>query len=381
MYQYFLAWCFRQLPLITKLIQIVLNASSKETFLYRNFSFLLNNVGGNTFTPKEEHEMLNVIQVYFPEIKNTNELEIIGCGTIGRVYRYQDYAIKVKIPGIVELVQWNLKVACWISTVIDFCTGNQYHINRQLLSIGSSIERQYNFLQESETMQTYSDDLRKNTFENVHVPKIHYYNNDMIIMDYIHGKTLTNVNIDLHESGYQDIITRLFVYNLLVFRNIHLDLHQGNVILGDDKNIYVIDFGLSTEKMSPRQSVLFFRILECFLQEDPIGLARNLARELYVNPQCTKNVLSVPKLLSDLEYYVVKSYHTTFHYQLKRDKMNHIFQSVNIWCGKYDLYGLDELSNIEMGAAQTLSLVQKFGFHPEILHKHIDSIRSQVILL
>ena len=63
-----------------------------------------------------------------------NELEVIGCGTIGRVYRYDSVVFKVQIPGIIEKIKYNYLWLHKLFVIIDFLKVLLHQNNRCLFS-------------------------------------------------------------------------------------------------------------------------------------------------------------------------------------------------------------------------------------------------------
>ncbi len=142
-----LIWVFqffaRRFPVATKLLQFAVNVSNNSSL-----KFLLMNVGGNTFTDEEERLMQAAVQRAL-RLDTLENYEVIGCGTIGRVYKVGEFAVKVKIPGILEKIASNTRAMLVAARVFDTITFNHFHTHRYLLSLTEFIYQQHVFVAEA----------------------------------------------------------------------------------------------------------------------------------------------------------------------------------------------------------------------------------------
>jgi len=106
------------------------------------------------------------------------------------------------------------------------------------------------------------------------------FNNNVIVMDYLDG---CNINTKKKEEllPYADTIKRFVLNSYLVFKEIHADMHAGNIILLQDDKVGLIDFGLTIEISSKQSNDIFNIFLSLttinteLLQKSVISLALN----------------------------------------------------------------------------------------------------------
>jgi predicted unusual protein kinase regulating ubiquinone biosynthesis (AarF/ABC1/UbiB family) len=106
------------------------------------------------------------------------------------------------------------------------------------------------------------------------------FNNNVIVMDYLDG---CNINTKKKEEllPYADTIKRFVLNSYLDFKEIHADMHAGNIILLQDDKVGLIDFGLTIEISSKQSNDIFNIFLSLttinteLLQKSVISLALN----------------------------------------------------------------------------------------------------------
>lgn len=251
----------------------------------------------STFTKKEEQSMIEQIQNVLPDV-NPNELEIIGCGTVGRVYRYNNYAIKVQIPGMLERFDDNFKKINKLLYFIDFLTFGRYRFYDKCKNLVFSFHKQFDFVKEVEAMKTYSRDLVKYKFTNVFTPNVYQYNKNIIVMDYVEGELFRNEHVN-------DEMARMLLANMFFFDLSHVDLHSGNMIVTKDKRVCVIDFGLTEESFNNLQ---YERLVYNLFKDDILRCANIVA--LSCHHSKTKKKFTVKdREVIELQFEMARCYH------------------------------------------------------------------------
>lgn len=344
----------RYFPVVTKLIQIVV-----QTTNLKKWKWVLDQVGTGTFSPEEIQEMVCVVQKSFPDAHPT-ELQMIGCGTIGCVFRYKDFALKVKIPGIVERITRDVKFLIVFAWWFDVCTLNFARLHRRVKTFRATIHDQYDFELERINCEIFSHNLVENKFQYVRVPKVHDHlcNEDMIVFDYIHGEPLSRSQEKISTiSQNKDLtaeITKLCVLNITKFDVFHLDMHMGNIIFDkQDNKMYVIDFGMCMPKLAHKQMIFIGRMIRYAFKRDAIKLARTLAQEYFMDEKCTQSVISNETIRKDFEYYVTRELH--LNYDESFDVLlRKLFEVGAKLSNKYDTFGTLDMGLVEIGATQTI---------------------------
>lgn len=120
------------------------------------------------------------------------------------------------------------------------------NLQKKFEKIYSIIVEQLNFEIEAENIRFFYKKFRK--CENIIIPKL-YKNlctSNMIVMEYIDGCTLYEMDCSFQERVQllQDYL--LFVRGTYKFGKLHSDLHPGNILITPDKKLCILDFGLIT---------------------------------------------------------------------------------------------------------------------------------------
>jgi predicted unusual protein kinase regulating ubiquinone biosynthesis (AarF/ABC1/UbiB family) len=367
-------WGARQYPVLTKLVQIAVNNTDNDML-----KFLLSDVGGNTFTSLEEKEMASIVVnasgVY------DNSYSVIGCGTIGRVYRVGNKALKVKIPGIVEKMQKDLAWLIWMAKGIDFVTLEKFHLLRYLNSLSKSIHEQYDFVREVYNTRSFMKSLEVyglDTF--VSVPKVdmNLSNENVIVMEYVQGKVLANATDEdiasvraAYGPSFDDSMAKMWIANILLMDMFHLDLHAGNMIISDkDKKLYMIDFGLCCPRLDNKQLLMLMNVMRGFFTEDPELLARALGKEYYLDSSYTKNILSNKVLFNEFLYRIIHNYHV--HYTCPfNQRFASLIKEASQFGADFPVYGNSNTTAVEMGALQSMSVLLRLGVSHDAIQRQI----------
>jgi predicted unusual protein kinase regulating ubiquinone biosynthesis (AarF/ABC1/UbiB family) len=342
----------RYFPVVTKLIQIVV-----QTTNLKDYKWVLDQVGMGTFSSDEYGEMVSVIQTKFPDL-NPRELEVIGCGTIGCVFRYKDLALKVKIPGIVQKITRDVDSLIVFAWWFDVFTMNLTRLHRRVKTIRATIHEQYDFELERINCKLFERNLSERKFKYVRVPKVHDHlcNEDMIVFDYVRGEPLSRSLTSLDKiSRNKDVIyevTKLCVFNITAFDVFHLDMHMGNILF-DGQILYVIDFGMCMPKLAQKQMIFIGRIIRYTFKRDAIKLARTLAQEYFIDQACTISVITNEDIRKDFEFHVTRELH--LNYDEPFDViMRKLFEVGAKISNKYDTFGTLDMCLVEIGATQTI---------------------------
>lgn len=346
---------FRYFPVIAKMVQIVV-----QSIKYEPLQFILDDAGH--FTEKEEQFMKRMIENKFQRNIDDHELTVVGCGTIGRVYRFQDYAIKVKIPGIVERINNNLDWFVDAAWYLDVVTRNCFHIHRRLKTFKHTIKEQYDFRLELQNAKNYSIEIQKSKFKNIFVPKIYedLSDDNMIVFEFVSGKTLSQISKDLLTEESQTELARLVLHNIFKYNIFHLDMHSGNLMIDDQKRIYVIDFGMCIPKLKQRHILLILRIVQSLTTHDAIKVAREMSLEYYLDPACTIRCYDDPNIRLDFEYHMARELHN--HFDAPFDKvLPRLFAVGTEMNRKYNTFGTLNMSLVEIGATQSVSNLTWLG--------------------
>jgi predicted unusual protein kinase regulating ubiquinone biosynthesis (AarF/ABC1/UbiB family) len=364
----------RRIPAVVKVAQVVC-----QTFEWK-IPFLFDNVGADTFTPEEETFMLECVRSKFGEHVEQSDLETIGCGTIGRVYRFHKYAIKIRIPGILERIKRDLAWIEFVAGWVDWVTLYSFFLHRKVRTVHESICRQNDFSLELKNglafvkqMETYGVDPKY-----VFVPAFYpsKCTDNMIVMDYVQGITVASLEDprSVITRPVREELHKFLVYNLALFPLCHADLHVGNLIL--ERHVHrlaVIDFGMCTPKIPSKKIGDLMKMIQAVQQKDAIRLAKLISLEYFVNNDRTKCINKFPDLYKDLEYEIVRTLHKSFHMS-DLHIVYDCFRAAATWSITKNVWGSRDMADVEIAAVVSLTNLSIIGLMPDVFRKHAKRI-------
>jgi predicted unusual protein kinase regulating ubiquinone biosynthesis (AarF/ABC1/UbiB family) len=220
-----------------------------------------NNVPYNEF----DIDYKSLLDLYKITNENSDKFELvslepINSGSISLVFKGKlndkDIAIKILRKNIIDKIEKGINLLINFENIIYYIPFFNYYVSTKIFKNNKEhIFNQINFVNESENIMMFYKKFKKNKF--VLVPNVYNnytkLNNNIIIMDYINGKYL--YQLDSSELDKFFIPFYKFIVNSIFYKKIfHCDLHQGNVLFFketyDNELIYkvgIIDFGMITK--------------------------------------------------------------------------------------------------------------------------------------
>jgi tRNA A-37 threonylcarbamoyl transferase component Bud32 len=342
----------RYFPVVAKLLQIVVQSTNAH-----EYKWILDQAGTGTFSSEEYNKMMSVVKQTFPDM-NLTELQMVGCGTIGCVFRYKDLALKVKIPEIVERITRDVDSLIFFAWWFDVLTFNLIRLHRRVKTFRATIHEQYDFELERVNCEIFTYNLVEYGYKHIRVPKVHeeLCTKDLIVFDFIEGQPLSRNKTSLQNirasKDFMEELTKLCVYNITTFDIFHLDMHMGNLMF-DGQFLYVIDFGMCMPKLAHKQMIFLGRMIRYLFKRDALKLARTLAQEYFFDPACTVCVVTNDEIRKEFEYHVTRELH--LNYDEPCDViLRKLFEVGASLSRKYDTFGTLDMGLVEIGATQTL---------------------------
>ena len=177
-----------------------------------------------------------------------NNTEPINSGLVALIYKMHDqegkqYAVKVKRKNIEERL---LEGLCDLEYIVSVLSTMPYlskmNLQRNYEENKDLILEQLDFTIEVRNIQIF-----EKIFKNIDyaiVPHVYeeytQIDSNIIVMDFIEGKTLTQINEDdsKNKHAYCDLMAKIAVKCIFFNGTYHADLHQGNILfLGDDLDL------------------------------------------------------------------------------------------------------------------------------------------------
>ena len=200
----------------------------------------------------ELNEELNKVREKNEELKiDLYTLEIINSGIIGIVYKAKmndkTIVIKViknnirnKIYDALNEYEKIIKVLKYFSLFKFYYIDDIFYSNKELLL------KQLDFMFEVENMKIFYENNKHTDY--IEIPYVYEEftknNNKIIVMDYLDGKKLNEIEED-DKDNYLEQLVNFSFKSILFNRTFHCDLHPGNIIFLDNpKRLGIIDYGI-----------------------------------------------------------------------------------------------------------------------------------------
>lgn len=266
-------------------------------------------------------------------------LEPINSGTISLVFKgkinNKEIAIKILRRNIKKQVEDGINFLINIESIIFHLPIVNRYLGTKIFDTNKShILNQIDFINESENIALFYNKFKNNKF--IKTPCIYQNytisNNNVIIMEYIEGKYLYQLDEEDLDNYYEPflkfIITSIFYKKIL-----HSDLHQGNVLFYketlNNKNtnkIGVIDFGMITKLDTNEIDFMYMwlngifnnkfkdfldylrepnNILDIFHNYKQINECVDYIENLYVNKEIFIHIDNLEFLIEDINYFLI----------------------------------------------------------------------------
>lgn len=241
--------------------------------------------------------------------------EPIGAASIGCVYQARLHdgrmvAVKVRRPGIGELLAADLQVIDWLGTAVEALTLVRPGFTRNLRrELRETLLEELDFRREAQYQHTFRHNARRQAKRSFFTaPRVYFeYSNDrVLVQEHVTGMWLTEV-IAAVESGDPDghrMMAQLKIDPHLVGRRIlwaafwsmdehlffHADPHPANLLVGADSRITFVDFG-SCGSFNEDQRAASERLGTCMQRDDVEGMTRATLKLLEPLPPVDVSVL------------------------------------------------------------------------------------------
>jgi len=238
---------------VIKIIQWIFPILEKE-LINKKILNVLNNVYEKNYIHDLDYTENKYKKHFNNELKNDYDIiDVIASGSIGQVYKIKCkktgklFAMKVKHPNVERQI---LLIKNMLNIIYNFKIFNNIFYNYfpfNLLEFLEDFYKQTDFINECNNLLCFYNYYKDNEY--ILVPKLNKSSSDIIILEYIEGTCIEDVNINDHHKSKLIYLLYLFVRNNILISNInHGDLHKYNWKVSNEKinNMYKIiiyDFG------------------------------------------------------------------------------------------------------------------------------------------
>ncbi|WP_053947322.1 ABC1 kinase family protein [Halolamina sediminis] len=181
--------------------------------------------------------------------------EAISGASLGQVYRAvhdgKQVAVKVRRPGIVPLVNADLKVLRWSLPVIVFFVNesSSFSLSNLAEEFSKTIRQEMDYGRERVMLEEISENFAAN--EDIRIPDTHEAasGESVLTMEYLPGTKINDIDeLDAKGIDRTELATRLQrIYLQMIIEDgvFHADPHPGNLAVDDEGAVIFYDFGMS----------------------------------------------------------------------------------------------------------------------------------------
>tara|TARA_B100002051_G_C16734415_1_gene640261 strand:- start:1595 stop:2884 length:1290 start_codon:yes stop_codon:yes gene_type:complete len=293
----------------------------------------------------------------------------IASGSIGQLYRVKSisdnkyHALKIIHPGVEYEINFLEKVI----KIIEYCFDIKSYCPINLLECLCDFKKQINFINEANNLLYFHEKYNNNP--HIIIPKIIKVSKEILIMEYIDGKTIEETTISEYNKHKILLLLTLFTENNLhILGYSHGDLHIGNWKIIDDNHIVIYDFGycweLEKKDLQPIINlILYFSQKEKYSEKEKYEIIYKCFDyfELHYNKKNLNEYLNKNKINTLDEFFIcLINYSIRYKVSIHKNVMNifltysqiarfmnnsYTMNQINI-CKSYNIF--NELLNIHL---------------------------------
>ncbi len=236
---------------------------------------------------------------------NSGTISVVFKGTLDN----KNVIIKLKRPNIQDTIEKCISNILFFTDIMD--TINYYIYGKKNISVGNlvlynkdALINQCDFTKEVDNILLFGEKYKKS--KRIIIPTVFQEftsnNNNIIIMDYLDGKTMFEITDYNEITEYSYIFNALVVNTFMTKRIVHMDLHIGNILFMRDDNgtpkIGIIDFGM-IHALTRWEGKFFIKALEYFSKRENIKLLSSIAKNIYDKDKADDNILEKIDIIID----------------------------------------------------------------------------------
>jgi len=224
----------------------------------QNIDNKLLNCLSNSYENNYIHDIKYTEKIYYKLFNNNinddyDIKDIIGSGSIGQIYKVKCkktgnlFALKIKHPNIESQIKLLKYVFNLIYKLKIFNKFFHKYFPFNLVDFLDDFYKQTDFINESNNLLDFYHNYENNPY--IIIPKLIKSSNELIIMEYIDGTCIDNMNLNEYDKSKIIFLLYLFIRNnMIIVNNNHGDLHKYNWKISDEKynkinKIIIYDFG------------------------------------------------------------------------------------------------------------------------------------------
>ncbi len=220
---------------------------------------------------------LNQINEIFGDIG-----EVVAAASVAQVYKIKTkdgkfLALKILRPNIEREIKRDIEALLFGAKIIDFFSPKSRRLNPVALveTVKKALSKETDLRQEAGSCDAFAQISQIDNL--IAIPKVdwQFSSKNTLATEWIDGKNLTNP-LAMEGQNRKELaikINRSFLINALEYGFFHADMHEGNLIMGDNNALYAVDFGIMG-RLGESQRRYLAEILYRFIKRDYRGAAR-----------------------------------------------------------------------------------------------------------
>lgn len=181
--------------------------------------------------------------------------EPVAAASLGQVHRARtrsgkDVVVKVQRPGVRETVARDMEVLARLAATVDRRTelGRRFGAADLLEQFRRSLTGELDYVQEARNLRVFGE--LTEDYEHLFVPQPlpDYTTGRVLTMERVEGRKVTDIGdlgmLSVDGEAISEELFRAYLRMILDEGVLHADPHPGNMILGDDGRLALIDLGM-----------------------------------------------------------------------------------------------------------------------------------------
>jgi predicted unusual protein kinase regulating ubiquinone biosynthesis (AarF/ABC1/UbiB family) len=183
------------------------------------------------------------------------DTDAISGASLGQVYSgridSQRVAVKVRRPGVEDLVEADLRVIRWSLPVLMYFVGEARSFSLETLAdeFAKTIRQEMDYNREGRMLTEIKGNFQAN--EDIRIPEVieTHSTGRVLTMEYVPGTKISDVEKldarNLDRSRLAETLQRTYLKMIIGDGIFHADPHPGNLAVQDDGTLVFYDFGMS----------------------------------------------------------------------------------------------------------------------------------------
>ena len=196
-----------------------------------------------------------VLEAELGPVDETFDTEAISGASLGQVYRAvhdgEQVAVKVRRPGIVPLVNADLRVIRWSLPVLIYLVdeASAFSLSNLADEFSKTIRQEMDYGRERTMLEEISENFEDD--EEIRIPQTHEdaSGESVLTMEYLPGTKINDIDeLDargLDRTELAERLQRIYLQMIIDDGVFHADPHPGNLAVDEEGAVIFYDFGMS----------------------------------------------------------------------------------------------------------------------------------------